>query len=242
MKDLISFLLAPILVLQGIYARIVTPKLPEPSGPRWGVSGRGPKLSMLVLGDSSAAGVGAATQAEALSGCLIRILEKRRRVNWEVIAHSGARTRDVIETLKNRSMPAIDVAVVAIGVNDVTSRVSVSRWLAQHHELLEILKNRCCVDSVLISQLPPMGKFPALPRLLRNYLGRRAHEFDHARARWAQEQVGVKIIPVGFDLHDKTLIASDGFHAGPRGYEFWADVVAQQILNDDLSKDPCNVI
>lgn len=232
MKDLTRFLVLPVLFLQGIYTRIVTPKLPEATGPRSGVSGVGPELSLLVVGDSSAAGVGANTQAEALMGCLVRILEKRKRVSWELIAHTGARTRDLIETLNNRSLSAIDVAVLAVGVNDVTGRVAVRSWLEQHNQLMGILKNRFSASKILVSELPPMGKFPALPPLLRRHLGRRAREFDEARAQWAQKQVGVKVVPVSFDLGDETLIASDGFHPGPRGYEFWAEVMAQQILND----------
>ena len=57
--------LAPLLILQGLYVRRVTPKLPEPLGKRSGVHGTGPRLRLLILGDSAAAGVGVSTQSQA---------------------------------------------------------------------------------------------------------------------------------------------------------------------------------
>ena len=61
-------LLAPVLVAQGIYVKRVTPRLSEPEGVRFGVFGAGPKMKLLIVGDSAAVGVGAATQHQALSG------------------------------------------------------------------------------------------------------------------------------------------------------------------------------
>ncbi len=69
--------LGPLLLLQGRHVRRVTPVLPEPPGPRQGRSGAGPALRLLILGDSAAAGVGASTQGEALSGQLVQTLARR---------------------------------------------------------------------------------------------------------------------------------------------------------------------
>ena len=45
MQDtLIKVALGPILLLQGVYTRQVTPKLPEPEGARQGITGQGPAL------------------------------------------------------------------------------------------------------------------------------------------------------------------------------------------------------
>ena len=62
--------LSPLLLAQGVYVRRVTPRLPEAPGSRSGVAGGGPSLKLLILGDSAAAGVGAASQDEALAGQL----------------------------------------------------------------------------------------------------------------------------------------------------------------------------
>ncbi len=60
--------LLPVLLGQAVYLRKNVVKLPEPEGARIGVLGEGPLLRLLILGDSSAAGVGVETQADALLG------------------------------------------------------------------------------------------------------------------------------------------------------------------------------
>ena len=75
MRHLVSTVaLAPLLFWQGRRVRAEVPRLPEPEGERSGIAGTGAVLRVLVVGDSAAAGVGAATQAEALSGGLISSL------------------------------------------------------------------------------------------------------------------------------------------------------------------------
>ena len=63
-----KLLLSPILVAQALTTRARLPCLPEAAGDRAGVIGRGPLLRLLMLGDSSAAGVGVAEQGQALTG------------------------------------------------------------------------------------------------------------------------------------------------------------------------------
>ena len=58
-RNLLLGLLGPALWVQGKYVRRVTPRLPEPPGPRSGHCGQGPQLRLLIAGDSAAARVGA---------------------------------------------------------------------------------------------------------------------------------------------------------------------------------------
>src|SRR5918998_1273279 len=58
--------LAPLLVAQGRRVRRTTPRLPEAPGDREGVTGAGPALRLLVVGDSAAAGAGARDARGAL--------------------------------------------------------------------------------------------------------------------------------------------------------------------------------
>ena len=61
---------APLLITQALRVRRSAQSLPEPPGPRSGMLGSGPPLRLAIIGDSSAAGVGAASQKEALGGQL----------------------------------------------------------------------------------------------------------------------------------------------------------------------------
>src|SRR4029453_7938556 len=82
----------PVLLAQANRLRRTALLLPGPPGPRRGQVGRGPcALRLLVAGDSSAAGVGAPTQRDALAWPLSEQLAGRLggSVRWQLIAESG---------------------------------------------------------------------------------------------------------------------------------------------------------
>lgn len=69
-----ELLLGPLLLWQGRRVRATALRLPEAAGPR---TAEGSALRLLIVGDSSAAGVGAAHQDEALAGRLAQALAAR---------------------------------------------------------------------------------------------------------------------------------------------------------------------
>jgi lysophospholipase L1-like esterase len=127
--------LGPMLWVQGKYVRKVTPQLPEPPGERSGIAGAGPRLRLLLTGDSAAAGVGASSQADALSGQLVQSLSKHFTVEWELIAKSGLDSKGILETLQTVRATKFDVVVMSMGVNDVTGLMSPSEWKGWQNQL-----------------------------------------------------------------------------------------------------------
>ena len=84
--------LGPMLLPQARWVRRVALRLPEAPGAREGVVGAGdPLLRLLVIGDSSAAGVGLADQAQALALPLAQRLSEviDGPVAWQLVAQSG---------------------------------------------------------------------------------------------------------------------------------------------------------
>lgn len=151
--------LGPLLFAQGRYVRSVTPRLPEAAGPRDGVAGDGPPLRVLVVGDSAAAGVGVATQRDALAGQLAHALAATHRVSWKLLARTGLTTGELVEWLAAEPAEPFDVAVTSLGVNDVTGGVAPARWLAQQAELVRLLAARFRVGHAILSAVPPMERF-----------------------------------------------------------------------------------
>lgn len=228
-----ALLLAPLLWAQGRHVRRVTPRLPEPVGPRQGVAGECAPLRLLIVGDSSAAGVGAATQAEALAGQLTSLLAQHFHVSWRLIANTG----DDVQALMGRlsALPAddFDVALVAVGVNDVTAGTSPKQWRRQVSQLGECLQSRFAVQRLLLTPVPPMHAFPALPQPLRWYLGRQADELNRELYEVAEQATGWELAEPGFPLSAE-LMASDGFHPGAAAYTLWAEQVALAIRQGTL--------
>ena len=227
---LATIALAPVLLAQGRRVRRTVPVLPEPDGPREGEAGSGKPLRLLILGDSAAAGVGAKTQDEALSGQLAVSLAPTFRLRWKLLAFTGATTADMLDHLQGLSAETFDVVVTSLGVNDVTGRVSLAEWRRAQQELVGVLQSRFDARHILLSGLPPMHRFPALPQPLRWYVGSRARDFDRVLASVAASRPGCEFLALGHEMMDTSAMAGDGFHPGPPIYALWAREAASRIV------------
>lgn len=230
----LKYTLGPLLWLQGRHVRKRTPVLPEPSGDRTGQTGHGQALRLLILGDSSAAGVGVADQQAGLLGHILQALSPHYRVHYELRARTGARTRDSLADLHHainnewRSHGLFDVVVAALGVNDVTSQLSLKQWRKQQKTLLQTIHQKLKPRLLIISGLPPMHLFPALPVPLRFYLGSWAGLFNDELQLITQQFPQTAFLAVQ-NLPQPLDVASDGFHPGPETYQKWGQAMADLI-------------
>lgn len=221
--------LGPLLLAQGKYTRLVTPKLPEPQGERTGICGSGPDLRLLVLGDSAAAGVGVQAQSAALAGQLAARMSATHRVHWKLVAKSGLDTREVTALAESLPPERFDAVLVSVGVNDVTGGISDRDWCSGQGRLIGLLRQKFDAGRIILSRIPPMHRFPALPQPLRWYLGRRAERFNALLEREVLRHPGCALL----DLEDAPLeqmMAEDGFHPGPSIYSLWAEGAAALLL------------
>lgn len=217
-----------LLVAQGMRARRATVRLDEPPGARSGTAGSGPAIRLLIAGDSAAAGVGAATQQEALSGQLVAQLCSTLHVSWKLMAQTGHTVRDVIAQLEATAQERFDVALISVGVNDVTGRTRSTSWIDRQRTLIGLLKSKFGVGHVLLSSLPPMQVFPALPQPLRWYLGYRASQLDTMIRVIAEADDQCEYLPIDFPF-EPHYMAADGFHPGAPAYRAWARAAAHAI-------------
>lgn len=221
--------LSPLLVAQGLQARKSAARLPEPPGHRSGQQGHGPDLRLLIVGDSSAAGVGASHQSEALSGQLVAALSPSYQVKWRLVARTGSTTKTTIPLLNAQDVTQADVALVVLGVNDVTSQIPLPRLLNLREALYDKLAGEWGAKRIIATGVPPIGDFPLLPQPLRWVLGQQASRFDIALARQAQK-LGVDYLHFDLPLTPE-MMAEDGFHPGPNTYHIMGQTVAQHILH-----------
>jgi lysophospholipase L1-like esterase len=232
--------LLPLLVAQGRRVRATALKLPEASGERHGVVGTGRvALRVLIVGDSSAAGVGVGTQDDAFAGQLAQALAERTgaAVGWQLVATSGHKAQDVVHALAKAPLTAADLLVTAVGVNDVVGQTRTAAFLRSLDEIHALAVTRAQVTHTWHCGLPPMGTFPLLPQPLRWILGRDAAHLDHALARHLAGQ-GSRLhlplpeaprMPGKDDETPEGWMARDGFHPGLLGYRQWGRQVAEAI-------------
>jgi hypothetical protein len=236
-------LLLPLLLLQAAWTAVRTPRLPEARGPRRAQlcspgTGKGARagdaaqpFGLLIVGESTAVGVGADTLDDALAGCLARTLAERlgRPVSWSVIGRNGARMADVDRLLASEpAIPGATLAIVPMGVNDTVKLSSLHAWRAA----LERVRSRLLsagIERIAFASVPPVGWFTALPRPLRWLLGWRSRQLDRALLEWAACSGGTaSYLPIRFPPLPE-LLAGDGYHPGPEGYRRWASMLADQL-------------
>lgn len=214
--------LAPLLIAQARHVRRTALIMPEPEGARSG--GTGPQR-LLILGDSSAAGVGAPHQHAGLSGCLAQQLGAA--VAWQLEAKTGATTASSLVHLDRLQGARFDMALIVLGVNDVTHMVTLRRLLGQRRALYQRLQQGYGVRRIVVSGLPPMGQFPLLPQPLRWVLGQHSARFDAALNAQAQ-RLGHRYVRHHIRF-DPAYMAVDGFHPAPRAYRLWAEMLAPAL-------------
>ena len=227
--------LGPLLLPQARWLRRTALRLPEAAGAREGIVGKGAiALRLLVVGDSSAAGVGVADQAQALALPLAKVLSERldAAVAWQLVAQSGVNAAQASEMLAQAQLQPADVVVIVLGVNDVGSQTRAPQFAAQLSLLWERLRQRTGARWAVACGVPPMHLLPAVPQPLRWYLGRYAQWLDAAMRRWTQQQ-GLGYCALQWAA-DPGNLATDGFHPGPGLYPQWAGRLAGII---DGSRD-----
>ncbi|MEW6705095.1 MAG: SGNH/GDSL hydrolase family protein [Pseudomonadota bacterium] len=225
--------LGPLLLAQGRWTRWRTPVLPEAEGAREGRCGSGTALRLLIVGDSSAAGVGVSTQEVALAGQLTRALAQAsgRCVHWRLVARSGATTAQALELLREAAphRPA-DIAVAVLGVNDVVDQVPPPRALQARAALTDWLRRETGARHVVHAALPPMHRFPALPQPLRAVMGLDARRHDRALKQWCEGRKDASYAWMGMDLSPEVM-AHDGFHPAEPVYRHCGHALARHIVS-----------
>jgi lysophospholipase L1-like esterase len=224
--------LAPVLVAQAVVTRRRAPVLPEADGERCGTIGEGGRgWSLLIAGDSSAAGVGVAHQDQAFAGYLLRGLQRSgQTLRWLLRARSGLTTRALHDWLRAEPpSERADIAVIVTGVNDVIDQVSPARAVAQRAALADGLLERGA-RHVAFTPLPPIHHFPLLPQPLRRIMGADAVAHNTAIARWAATRSDVSLVPIAMAL-GPAVMAADGFHPGEPVYRVCGEATAEHLIH-----------
>jgi lysophospholipase L1-like esterase len=217
-------LLAPLLVWQGQRTRRTTPRLPEASGEQHGQYGDGePARRLLVIGESTAAGVGVQHHQDGLASQLARRLQQQslHTISWHSHGINGIRLQALLENLKTAELPDADVTLLSMGVNDTTGLTPRRRY----REQLLTLAARLPKPLYLLS-VPPMHRFTALPSPLRQLLGWRARQLDAVQQQLAQERPDDFIYLSYPPMDDPALLAEDGYHPSIKGYQAMATALA----------------
>ena len=223
--------LIPALMIQGNRVKKNTIKLPEPEGAREGIQGQGKALSILIVGDSAAAGVGVTHQEDALTGAILSALSPDYTVTWKLQAKTGDTTSKVTRALDEIKAEHYDVVVTSVGVNDVTKLMSADVWIKKQQKFYHSIEQKFSPNLIIAAGVPPMNMFPALPNPLAWLFGQYAKKMNQQLAQFIQKKTNMDWIEYDLEQYRKLNLemAKDGFHPSKEVYALWGQQVAAKI-------------
>lgn len=189
----------------------------------------GAPLRFTVLGDSTAAGLGAGSPEHAYATVLSeRLGERGWRVELTAFGLSGARVADVLNDQVPRAIETEpDLVFVGIGANDSTHFTPLDDVERDMRRIIDGLSE---TDATLVVAGPPDMRADAWLEPLRSIVGWRGRRVAD-RIEAAARERGIAVVQLAeqaapfFASNPEEAYAEDMFHPGPGGYRAWADAI-----------------
>jgi lysophospholipase L1-like esterase len=187
-------------------------------------------LQFAVFGDSVAAGLGVEAPGELLGVQLAKGLaeEADRPVELTTYAISGSTTRDISAQIDRALERRVELAMMIVGGNDVTSKL---RRDASAQLLSEQLSRLVGAGTqVVIGTCPDLGTIRPIPQPLRTFARRyslrlAALQRSAALAAGATPVALADLLGPEFLARPAELFSADHFHPSAAGYEAAAAVL-----------------
>ncbi len=229
---LFTWLALPVYVWQGLGVRRRIDRMtPPPHDGDLHFAGEGEPLKLLVVGDSSAAGVGVESIEQCFAGFLPRFLAEKtgRPVTARIAGMNSATAAQIRDHVVPHVEPRdFDYVMLNIGTNDAKNFHSVRVFKRDFGTLIYALKARFPPATIIWAGVLDMERVPALPSPLNRILGIRSRLLDHKGKVLCNERGALapvsdwRIVPENFSV--------DGFHASEAGYREWAEKAADFIV------------
>lgn len=186
--------------------------------------------TLLVLGDSTAVGVGATTTKDSIPAKLAAHIDATYVENYAV---SGARVKDIESQLLRATQDTYDVLLLQVGANDIirfTSREEVSSSL---EPLLQKVAEKG--KTVIFISAGNVGGAPIIPPPLRPVYTKLNLKY-HDLFEKLSELHGVQYVNLyqpadqdPFLQQPEVYFALDDFHPSSAGYDIWFNMLIAEL-------------
>lgn len=216
---------SPFLVWQGNRTRRKIGVLPDAKGEKTGKFGDYPEtVKLFVIGESTAAGLGARTHEKALTGQFARFLSDKigKSVAWSVVGKSGVTARRAIDELAPKIPDEeFDYILVALGGNDVLKLSGPRTWRDDMTEMLGVLREKNPNATIFLANCPVIKLSPALPQPIRGILWNLSKLHDSNIRDLTADMENVFYFPQPREVTEGFF--ADGIHPSEKGYTDWAE-------------------
>jgi lysophospholipase L1-like esterase len=201
-------------------------------------SGLGYPVQLVMLGDSSAAGMGTDTAQQTVGAIIAHGVSalSGRPVRLTNVAAIGAESSGLDKQLAD-ALEAVDnpdVAVILIGANDVTHRIDKSIAVRHLKQTVSALRATDC--EVIVGTCPDLGTIEPVAQPLR-LLARRWSRDLAAAQTVAVVEAGGRTVSLGdllgpqFATFSQEMFSHDRFHPSPAGYARVASALLPSVCD-----------
>lgn len=192
-----------------------------------------PVVRLVLLGDSSALGVGVDRVTDTVGGRLAGLLvDGGYRVELSSVAVVGSRSTDLATQVARALLgPRPDVAVILVGANDATG-------LHRPDDAAGALggavaRLRAADVPVIVGTCPDLGAARAMAQPLRQIVGLLGRRVARAQAAAVRRAGGVPVdlamIAGPVFRADAGTLSHDGYHPSADGYRVWAHALLPAV-------------
>lgn len=207
-----------------IYSQINSADLKNPKENEVQIGNYPKKVTLAVLGDSLAAGVGASSYKNSLAYLFGLDLSKKEQKTIELInvAVPGATSQDILTNqIPNLEKIQPDEIILLVGTNDVHNLVKSSNFKNNFSKILIFFKSRQS-KKVFVFSIPYLGSPSLIQQPYSTILNLRIRQFNSIIQSLASQNSFTYVDVYGKTAEvfktDQSQYAKDGFHPSNRGY------------------------
>lgn len=184
--------------------------------------------NLFIIGESTAAGVGASQAKTTFAAQMAASLETRNIYN---IGKNGLKTSGLKSRYHKHQdtlPPSIDTCIILIGANDCFQFTPPSKFSTGLEQFIrELIKTSSC-KMILIPLIPPVHQFPAIPKIIRFFLG-----FHRKVLGLEVMQIALRFKEVTFidqnEYYEPVFFAKDGIHPSDLGYKRMSEMILEEL-------------
>lgn len=223
----------PFLIFQAAKVRKMRPLPPSISEDL--ILGKGDR-KILILGESTAAGVGATADEFTLAGHLFRQLGQDFQVfnfgkNGLKASQALPNFGEKLKTIQGKK----EGVFLFLGANDCFRLTHPRQFKIDLEEVIQHLKLNFSPDWIYLADIPPVHLFPAFPKLLQYYLNQQRSFLQKEMISISQSFKDVLFDKITLDV-SMDFFASDLIHPSDTGYQKIAEFALEGLIKNSLYK------
>jgi len=218
----------PILYIIGTRLKNNLVKLP-PRSEFLKLESSNPESCLLIIGESTAAGVGATSIETTFATHIFKNLKERFTIFN--IGENGLKAQNLqglFRKSENEMTNAFSKTIILIGANDCFELTPPKKFKREMESFIQFLVEEKGVKKITIPLIPPVQNFPGIPQIMRIFLG-----WHRSILTRELEFLEKKLPHLSFennrDKYPGEFFSEDGIHPSDIGYEMIAFSVAAKV-------------